>query len=612
MPNRLASQRSPYLQQHATNPVDWYPWGAEALQRAKTEGRPILLSIGYSACHWCHVMEHESFADDDTAALMNRLYVNIKVDREERPDLDTVYMKAVQALTSRGGWPMTVFLTPDGRPFYGGTYYPPERRHGMPAFHEILEAVHDAWSQRRDEVEAGADRMTRAVEQSMAPQPTAASPTALAVDASSALSPALLERAVERLQQEFDDVFGGFGTAPKFPQPTTLEFLLGRHEVTGDPAALEMVVSTLRHMADGGIRDHLAGGFHRYSVDERWLVPHFEKMLYDNALLARVYLEAWRLSGIEDFADVVRSTLDWVLTEMRMPEGGFFAALDADSEGEEGRFYVWKRDEVIAAGRAAGVGDDVIERFCRIYDVTDAGNFEGSNILHLPDPLEAQALREGMSADELRTEFALLWPALADARATRPRPQRDDKAVCSWNAFTIRALAEAGAALDEPRYLEAAQTSAAFVCEQMQSDGRLQRIYSHGAARIGAFLEDYAAFGNACLTLHEVTGEHRWLAQAESCGVAVLEHFHDPATGTFFETADDAEILVVRPRDMPDTATPSGNALAVELLLRAAPVLGRADWVTAARATLTAAASMMTRFPAGFGRWLRQLERALA
>lgn len=612
MPNRLASERSPYLQQHATNPVDWYPWGAEALQRAQAEDRPILLSIGYSACHWCHVMEHESFADEATAGLMNRLYVNIKVDREERPDLDTVYMKAVQALTGRGGWPMTVFLTPDGRPFYGGTYYPPERRHGMPAFHEILEAVHDAWSQRRDEVEAGADRMTRAVEQSMAPQPSGASPTAPAADASFAVSSALLERAVERLQQEFDDVFGGFGAAPKFPQPTTLEFLLGRHEVNADPAALEMVVHTLRHMADGGIRDHLAGGFHRYSVDERWLVPHFEKMLYDNALLARVYLEAWRLSGIEDFADVVNSTLDWVLTEMRMPEGGFFAALDADSEGEEGRFYVWKRDEVVAAGRAAGVGDDVIERFCRIHDVTDAGNFEGSNILHLPEPLEAQALREGTSADELRTEFAPLWLALADVRAARPRPQRDDKAVCSWNAFTIRALAEAGAALDEPRYLEAAQTSAAFVCEQMQIDGRLQRIYSHGAARIGAFLEDYAALGNACLTLHEVTGEQRWLAEAESCAVAVLEHFHDPATGTFFETADDAEILVVRPRDMPDTATPSGNALAVELLLRAAPVLERADWVTTAHGALMAAASMMTRFPAGFGRWLRQLERALA
>ncbi|HSM05255.1 MAG TPA: thioredoxin domain-containing protein [Longimicrobiales bacterium] len=602
MSNRLAAARSPYLRQHAHNPVDWYPWGEEALGRARDEDRPILLSIGYSACHWCHVMERESFDDPDTAARMNRGFVCIKVDREERPDVDGIYMKAVQAMTGGGGWPLTVFLTPGGEPFYGGTYYPPEPRHGMPSFRQVLDAIREAWENRRDQLQTSAARLTEALERS------AVEADATPGGPEEAPEPEALVTAAERhLASRFDPDHGGFGPAPKFPQPMTLEFLLAR----GEPRTVAMVVRTLQAMSDGGIRDHLGGGFHRYAVDARWLVPHFEKMLYDNALLARVYLEAWRITGDEALRDTAVSTLDYVVSDLRHPEGGFYAARDADSEGEEGLFYLWTPDQVEAALDAAGVGTPEDRAlFRRLYDVSPGGNFEGRSILHLPHPRAAVARSAGLDPAELDARLAPLEAALLEARSRREPPFRDEKVIAAWSAMAVRALAEAAPLVGRPDFLEAARDGARFLLDRM-TDGRggVQRIWIDGAASGAGFLEDHGALGNALLSLHASTLEPDWLRAADAVCARLLDDFWDPEAELFQDAPLDGERLVARARDLTDGATPSGNSLAVELLLRAGHLLDRPTWIARARAVLAREGAAMARVPGAFGRLLTQLVR---
>ncbi len=595
MPNRLASETSPYLLQHAHNPVDWHPWGEEALERARREDRPILLSIGYSSCHWCHVMERESFEDPAVADLMNRLFVCVKVDREERPDLDQVYMRAVQAMTGSGGWPLTVFLTSQAIPFYGGTYFPPTPRHGLPSFRQVLDAASDAFRDRRADVEKGSREIVDVLHRGQAAE---------ADEGSRDPGTELLDQAVQVLARQHDPVHGGFGRAPKFPQPVTLEVLLRQHARTGDARALEMALTTLRRMAGGGIRDHLGGGFHRYSVDERWLVPHFEKMLYDNALLAQVYLDAWRLTGEGDLREVAEDTLDYLLADLRSPHGGFFSARDADSEGEEGRFYVWTPAEVEAV---LGASDAAL--FQRAYDVTPEGNFEGRNILWIPHGLDAAAHGPGVDPTEARVRIAAARTRLREARSHRPPPFRDEKVLSGWSGLALRALAEAGGALGCDDYLGAARSGAGFLLREMRRDGALLHAWKDGTAKIGAFLEDYGAVGNAFLSLHEAVLEPRWLEEARWCCERILEGFWDETAGLFHDTEHGAESLFLRPRDPMDNATPSGNSLAAELLARAGHLFSEARYTEVARRAVAREAEIMARYPTAFGRLLGVLDR---
>ena len=603
MSNRLAEEASPYLLQHAENPVDWHPWGAEAFDEARRRDVPILLSIGYSACHWCHVMERESFEDETTAELMNESFVNIKVDREERPDIDSVYMKAVQALTGQGGWPLTAFLTSDGEPFYGGTYFPPEPRHNMPSFRQILDSIRTAYDERREEVFRNAGELQGLLEKSSAER--AEGPVTQSGEA--IVGTALLDHSFRFLMSRFDARYGGFGEAPKFPQPVTLDFALRAHERTGDPAALDMVMRTLTAMARGGIHDHLAGGFHRYSVDARWLVPHFEKMLYDNALLGRLYLNAYQATADPEFRRVAESTLDHLLTDMRAPEGGFYSALDADSEGEEGTFYLWTPSQVREL-----LDDDVAEVFMSCFDVSEDGNFENSNILHLPHDLGAVAKRESMSPEDLRGLLQNAGRVLLEARQLREKPFRDDKILAGWNGLAIRALAEAAGALAEPRFREAAVIGLDFLLVNMREGDRLRRTYKDGNARIDAFLEDYAAVGNAILTAYEVTLEPRWLDEAAWATSRVIELFWDDSDGVFHDAPHDGETLPVRARELMDSATPSGNSLAVELLIRSAHLFGEERHRDIAHRVLDREAGSMARFPAAFGHLLGALDRTVA
>jgi uncharacterized protein len=601
--NRLLSSTSPYLRSHAHDPVDWYEWGSEALERAKREDRPILISVGYTACHWCHQVQIESFQDESTAALMNEHFVCIKVDREERPDIDSIYMSAVQAMTGSGGWPLHCWLLPDGRPFYGGTYFPPDEkaaRYRMPSFKQVLRHLAEAYRTRRDELEHNSQELVQHIAQiarSQAPA-GAAIPTLEEV----------LAAASEGMAQGFDERNGGFGGAPKFPQPMSLEFLLRAH-LRGDAQALSMLTFTLQKMARGGMYDQLGGGFHRYSVDAFWLVPHFEKMLYDNALLARVYLETYQVTGEPFLRRIVEETLDYLVREMLHPNGGFYSTQDADSlpypgaeHGEEGAFFVWTPNELREI-----LGEDAV-LFAHLYDVSVKGNFEGKSILNLPRTLEEVARITGASIERLQEVAAVGRKKLFTAREQRPKPFRDEKVLTAWNAMALRAFAAAAVVLERPDYLAVAQRNAEFLLQQMRTEqGRLVRNWIDGAAAgagVPAFLEDYALLADGLLALHAVDGNWRWLHEALQLTDTLIELFWDDELGGFYDTAADHEQLVVRPRDVGDNATPSGNSVATEVLLRLAALSGNDSYREKAERVLGSLAPMMARFPSGFGRLL--------
>ena len=592
MANRLANETSPYLLQHKDNPVEWYPWGEEALKRAREEDKPILLSVGYSACHWCHVMERESFEDEATARIMNEHFVSIKVDREERPDIDSIYMSAVQALTRGGGWPMTVFLTPDGAPFYGGTYFPPVPSRGMPSFQQVLLSLADAYENRRDEV----SRSAESVREYLQTTTGAALPK-------TAVGPELLDKAAESLMSELDRRFGGFGGAPKFPQAMNLEVLLRHYHRTGDRAALSGVEDTLRAMANGGIYDQLGGGFARYSVDQYWLVPHFEKMLYDNALLSRIYLEAYQATGEEFYKRIAEETLDYVVRDMTSPEGGFYSAEDADSEGEEGKFYVWTPEEIRGVLNAEEA--TIAERY---WDVTARGNFEGKNILYVPRPPEAVASEFGISPEELWERIREIRSKLFAAREHRVRPGRDEKILAAWNGLMLRSFALAARVLKREDYREVAERNAAFLLDELRVDGRLRRSYKDGQARFNGYLEDHAMVADGLVTLYEATFQTRWLVEAASLADAVLDLFWDEGSELFYDTPADHEELVTRPRDVYDSAAPSGTSVATDVLLRLSLLLDRDDYRARAEAVLDSLSGGMERLPGAFGRLLAALD----
>ncbi|MEX2560625.1 MAG: thioredoxin domain-containing protein, partial [Pirellulales bacterium] len=593
MPNRLANETSPYLLQHADNPVDWYAWGPEAIEQARAQDKPIFLSIGYSACHWCHVMEHESFEDPSIAGKLNEAFVNVKVDREERPDLDQIYMNAVQLMTGRGGWPMSVFLTHDLQPFYGGTYWPPSGRMGMPGFDQVISAVREAWQNRREQVFEQARELTEHVRQSGS-----------LGSAGKGLSSEPLQAALAMLPRTFDHQNGGFGSAPKFPHPMDLRLLL-RHWRRGPrDEVLHMVTRTLDKMARGGIYDQLGGGFHRYSVDARWLVPHFEKMLYDNALLAGCYLEAFQATGREAYAQIVRETLDYVLREMTGPQGGFYSTLDADSEGEEGKFYVWTPGEVEDV-----LGSQAAKTFCYAYDVTEEGNFEGRNILNLPKTIEECARILSRDPLELAQELAESRAKLLAVRNKRVWPGLDDKVLVSWNGLMIDSMAQAAGVLDEPRYLAAAEAAADFILAHIRrDDGRLLHAWRSGRARFDAYLDDYVCLANALVTLYEASFNERWIDAAVELADVVLAQFADQEGGGFFYTAADHEALIARQKDVQDSSVPSGNAMAATALLRLGKLCGRSDYLHAAQATLESFMELMGRHPTATGQMLIALD----
>ncbi len=593
--NRLINETSPYLLQHAHNPVDWYPWGPEALEQARAEDKPILLSVGYSACHWCHVMERESFEDEDTAALMNEHFVNIKVDREERPDIDAIYMQAVQAMTQHGGWPMTVFLTPQGQPFYGGTYFPPEPRYGMPSFQQILNAMSDTWRNRRDDVLTSARELTEhlvAAEQLKA--------------GTGGLNERLLDQATGAIQQRFEPRYGGWGKAPKFPAPQTIDFLLRQFQRKGDQTARQQAEFTLLQMAHGGMYDQLGGGFHRYSVDEKWLVPHFEKMLYDNGQLARTYLHAYQLTGNPEYRRIVEETLDYIQREMTAPEGGYYAAQDADSEGVEGKFFVWSAGEVRQA-----LGEDA-NLFAQIYDVTARGNWEHTNILHLPRSIEEIARVTGQPVERLQEVVERGKRTLFALREQRIHPHRDDKVLTNWNGLMLAAMADAGRVLDRPDYLQSAQRNAEFVLSTLRVDGRLRHSYKDGQAKVEAFLSDYALYAEGLLALYRATFDLRWLETARDLAEHMLAHFWDAEHGGFFQTSDEHETLIARPKDLFDEAVPSGNAVAAHVLLQLSALLGEPEYDRRARATIELVTSALQQYPSAFATMLNALDFALA
>ncbi len=592
--NHLSKETSPYLLQHAHNPVDWYSWGVEALARAQTEDKPILLSIGYSACHWCHVMEHESFEDPAVAAIMNEHFVNIKVDREERPDLDAIYMQAVQAMTGQGGWPMTTFLTPEGKPFYGGTYYPPEPRHGLPGFTQLLKHINNLWQTRRDEVVATAGQMAQTLQ----------APLQIG-EAGQLLDQSVLDQAYALLPERYDRRNGGWGAAPKFPQPQTIEFVLRHYLRTGDEAALDMAVQTLDKMARGGMYDQLGGGFHRYSVDERWLVPHFEKMLYDNAQLARVYLHAYQITGNAFYRRIVEETLDYVIREMTAPEGGFYATQDADSEGEEGKFFVWTADEVRSA-----LGADAL-RWMQLYDVSSRGNWEGKTILNLPRPPEDVARVLGTTAEQLEELAARGRARLFAVRERRVHPGRDDKVLVAWNGLMLAAMAEAGRVLGRDDYILAAKHNAEFVLGTLLHDAQLWHVYKDGQAKIDGFAEDYALYANGLLELYHATFDIRYLDQAQQFVGYLIEHFWDKDGNGFFQTSDVAETLIARPKDLFDEAVPSANGVAAVVLQRLSILFDKADDSRQAHAIIELVAPALTKYPTALGSMLNALDTLL-
>ncbi|MEX1042385.1 MAG: thioredoxin domain-containing protein [Pirellulaceae bacterium] len=582
MPNRLAQETSPYLLQHAENPVDWYPWGEEALQAAKDADKPIFLSIGYSACHWCHVMEHESFESPEIAALLNERFIAIKVDREERPDLDQIYMNAVQMLTGHGGWPMSVFLTPETKPFYGGTYWPATSSRGMPGFDQVLNAVSDAWKSRREMAVEQSHKLTAQLQ---------------AIGGASAEVPGvpsdIAPRLLQGLQSAFDRRDGGFGGAPKFPQTMNIEWLMRRFQHEGNTDALEMVRHTLTKMAQGGIYDHLGGGFSRYSVDAQWLVPHFEKMLYDNGLLVSNFVEAYRLTGDADYATVIRETCDYILRDMTDERGGFHSSEDADSEGEEGKFYVWSQAEILDI-----LGQDDGAEFCEIYRVTPEGNFEGANILNLAQSIDQHAAALQVDPKELHQRLRVNRDKLLDVRSQRIRPAKDDKILTSWNGLMIAGMAKAGAALGDTRYLGAAEKAANFLLSTLRDEnGRLLHGYRHGRVKHQAYLDDYAYLADALLALYESTLRHEWLEKCVELVEEMILHFEDRETGGFYFTADDHEQLITRNKDFYDHSVPSGNGLAACLLAKLGRLLDRDDYLEKATNAVAAAGQVISQSP---------------
>jgi uncharacterized protein YyaL (SSP411 family) len=590
--NRLADQTSPYLLQHAHNPVDWYPWGAEALERARSLDRPIFLSIGYSACHWCHVMERESFEDEAIAAQLNRDFVAVKVDREERPDLDDVYMAAVQAMTGSGGWPMSVFLTPELQPFYGGTYYPPEDRGQLPGLPRVLSAVAEAYRERRDEVTAAGQRMAAHLREQLEVRSGDRDPELRTV-----------QDAAAGIARAFDPVHGGFGGAPKFPAPMTLEFLLRAWRRSGDPATLRIVTVTLDRMADGGIHDQLGGGFCRYSTDARWLVPHFEKMLYDNALLAHCYLDAFRATANPRYAAVAGGTLDFMLSELATDDGGFASALDADSEGEEGRFYAWDRDGFAAALAGGGLGGGEAAALATHWGVTPAGNWEhGRSVLWraAPDAAAPDLVERGRAA-------------LLAVRSTRARPARDEKQLAAWNGMALRAVALGALVLGEERYAAATQRLTSFVRQALLRDGnRVWRTSRGGVSHTPGFAEDYANLADGLLAAHAAVGDAADLQLAAALMDRAVAEFWDDTSGTLFDTGPEHDLAVTRPRSLIDGATPAANSVAADVLLRLALLTGEPDHDRRARSILRAAAPAFERHPSGFGRTLSVADRSLS
>ncbi len=593
MTNRLANESSPYLLQHAENPVDWYPWGNEALDRAAADDKPILLSIGYAACHWCHVMAHESFEDAGTAQLMNENFVNIKVDREERPDLDGIYMRAVQAMTGHGGWPMTVFLTPDGSPFYGGTYFPPADRQGMPSFRRVLQSVADAYRTKHNDISKSAAELLSIYADTNA---------SAAESAGEMPSARLLDLAYRSMAQRYDVRHGGFDAAPKFPPTMSLDFLLRYWRRTDTDYALQMVVETFRAMARGGIYDQVGGGFARYSVDAVWLVPHFEKMLYDNALLVRLGAHLWQVSHDAEAERVVGETLTWLKREMTSPEGGFYSSLDADSEGHEGLFYLWDESELDAL-----LGHDSAV-FKQYYGVTSGGNFEGRNLLHVAGESEAAAARAGKSEAELFSLLGRAKTTLYETRARRVWPGRDDKIIASWNGLMLRGVATAARVFRNAEWREVALRNAEFLRSKMVAEGRVSRSHKDGVTRIAGFLEDHAAVALGFITVYELTFDPSWLDEARRIGAAMVRWFMDEASGLFYDTASDAETLITRPREITDNAMPSGSSMAIELLLYLAELFDDPVSRSHAEKSLRANAPMASRYPSGFGHMLGAMD----
>jgi uncharacterized protein len=596
MANHLIHETSPYLLQHAHNPVDWFPWGEEAFEKARGENKPVLLSIGYSACHWCHVMAHESFEDEEIAKLMNENFVNIKVDREERPDLDQIYMNAVQMMTHHGGWPMTVFLTPDGVPFYGGTYFPPQDRYNMPGFPRVLIGVAEAYRDRPDDIrETGASLVSELQLLSV----TGGSDQPIEVE--------LLDAAYAGIARNYDSINGGFGGAPKFPPAMTLEFLLRAYVRTGNPEALEMVKYTCQKMANGGIYDQLGGGFHRYSTDAKWLVPHFEKMLYDNALLSRLYLHYFQVNHEPSVRETVAGILDYVLREMTDPSGGFYSTQDADSEGHEGKFFVWDIDEIRAA-----LDETQASLFCSYYNITESGNFEGKNIPNVTRSLEEIATGANVPVSALEESLKESRRKLFELRETRIKPDRDEKVLTAWNGLMMASFAEAGVILARPDYTEAARRNAEFVLANLRRDGSLLRTWKAGAAKFNGYLEDYAFLIDGLVTLFETTGEFRWLKESLALTERMIDEFWDTENGGFFFTGKSHENLIVRSKDYFDNATPSGNSVAAIVLLRLATLTSNDNYRNLGTAVLREIADQIRRYPSGFGYALSAADFLLA
>jgi len=594
--NRLAHETSPYLLQHKDNPVDWYPWGPEALGRARDEDRPILVSIGYSSCHWCHVMEHESFSDPVTADLMNERFVCIKVDREERPDIDSIYMTAVQVMGQRGGWPLNMFLLPDMTPFFGGTYWPPLDRQGMPGFRRVLTAISDTYRNRREDVLSNAGQLREYLLEASRATPDPAE-----------LDDDVLVRAIDQLGQRADLERGGWGPAPKFPQPMILDVAMARQKQHPDPALEAALRTTLTRMADGGMYDQIGGGFHRYSVDADWLVPHFEKMLYDNAQLLSTYLDGWLLYGEPRYRQIADQTATYVLREMTDAGGGFYSATDADSDGEEGTFFVWTPEEIHAI-----LGPDDAARIIALYGVTGAGNFEGRSILNRRRSLEAVALELGIAPAELQATIDRATRLLLAVRQLRNPPFRDDKVIASWNGLMLHALSRAAGTLRRGDLLTAARGSGTFLTTRMVVDGQLHRSWKTGVAKGTGFLEDYAAVAFGLISLYEATFDPHWLREAIALTDSALIRFADPDSGIFYDTAGDHDQLLIRPRELQDGATPSGNALLADTLLRLAHLTGRNDYRQTAAGILRAMSAPLHEAPLGFGRMLGAANRYLS